>query len=134
MPDRSGRPFHRARLRYDPAFAAELEYCYEKGLPHSYLLGGPLVFDDDDRDKLRAFMLERGERCNLCGTADWEWEADRFAYEPVVEVCHGCRMKDMMRDEATQPGSSVVLVTKERAQQLHANAKNRQIPRRARRE
>ena len=131
MPDGGGRPFHRARLRYDPAFAAELEYCYEKGLPHSFLLGGPLEWSADDRAKLRAYMLERGERCSLCGTAEWEWEQDRFAYEPIIEVCQGCQKKDLMREEANQPGSSVVLVSKQKAAARRAARKK--MPRRARR-
>ena len=29
----------------------------------------------------------------MCGTADWEWQQDRFAYEPVEKFCHGCYLK-----------------------------------------
>lgn len=125
-------PFHRERLRYDPVFAAELEYCYEKGLPHSYLLGGPLEWQEDDRAKLQALMMERSTKCTMCGTHSWEWEEDRYAYEPMVEVCHGCMLKDMMREEATQPGSTITLVPKAKAAKMRATPK--QAPRRAARD
>lgn len=26
----------------------------------------------------------------MCGTAQWEWDEDRFAYEPVEKFCQGC--------------------------------------------
>lgn len=123
MPDRGWRPFHRSRLRYDAAFRAEVEYCVEKGLPHSHLLGGPLEWDTDDREKMIAFMLERSERCSLCGTSGWEWEEDWFGYEPVVTTCHGCELKDMGREDAQGPGSSIVLVPKAEAARLRAMPK-----------
>lgn len=129
MPAGGWYPFHRERLKYDAIFAAELDYCYEKGLPHSYLLGNPCVFTPDDRDKLHAHILEKSSRCSLCGTCDWEWEQNRYAYEPIVEVCHGCQVKDLMREEATQPGSSISLVPSETAAKMRANKPA--IPRRA---
>jgi len=30
--------------------------------------------------------MEKAARCQMCGTADWEWEADRYAYEPAVRL------------------------------------------------
>lgn len=34
----------------------------------------------------------------MCGTAPWEWEQDRFAYEPLEKYCHGCYLKEMAED------------------------------------
>lgn len=58
--------------------------------------------------------MEKAERCQMCGTAAWEWEEDRYAYEPAREVCIGCQKKDLLRDdhEKPPPGSSVVLIPK----------------------
>lgn len=43
-------------------------------------------------------MLEKSERCAMCGTADWEWKEDRFAYEPVERFCHGCYLKSAAQE------------------------------------
>jgi hypothetical protein len=92
-----------------------------------------LAWEPDDRDKLRAYLLERSQRCTMCGTAGWEWDADRYAYEPKVEICMGCQMKDLMREEASSPGSSIILVPKERAQAMREHPKQsaRRAPRAA---
>ena len=45
--------------------------------------------------KALAFMLEKSARCDMCGTAEWEWEADRRAYEPVEKFCMGCYLRHM---------------------------------------
>jgi hypothetical protein len=54
-----------------------------------------------DRAKLLAFAAEKGERCFMCGTAQWEWDpkqgGDRRAYEPVEKFCPGCYQKASMR-------------------------------------
>lgn len=122
MQRRPGRPFHRSRLRYDGAFRTELAYCFEKGLPHSHLLGGPLKWTPEDRAKLVAYSLEAAERCAMCGTASWEWEEDRFAYAAVRQTCMGCQQKDLLRDDDTPnpPGTSIVLIPKEQAERLLA--------------
>ena len=43
-------------------------------------------------------MLEKAERCVMCGTAPWEWDEDRFAYEPIEKLCRGCYLKEMAHD------------------------------------
>ena len=86
------------------------------------------MWEPDDRDKLLAYMLERGSKCSMCGVSEWEWEDDWFGYEPIVTTCHGCELKDMAREDATRPGSSIVLVPKEEAARLRAMPK--QVPRR----
>lgn len=73
-------------------------------------LGGNEGWTADDREKNLAFMLDKSERCTMCGTAPWEWEEDRFAYEAMIETCQGCQMKDSMQEDAAGGGQSVVLV------------------------
>jgi hypothetical protein len=51
----------------------------------------------EDRAKALAFVMEKAERCVMCGTATWEWDekqgGNRRAYEPVEHFCPGCHMK-----------------------------------------
>jgi len=47
----------------------------------------------------------------MCGTAEWEWDADRFAYEPVEKYCHGCFIKDAAQD--TDPRRNMAGITVE---------------------
>jgi hypothetical protein len=68
----------------------------------------------EDRAKLIAFRLEKGERCGLCGTAEWEWDprqgGKKFAYEAVTKICKGCMGKDVAQEESQKlPGSSIEL-------------------------
>lgn len=89
----------------------ELEWCSDKGIPHSELLG----WSDDDRSKLMAHLLERNSRCSHCGTAGWEWAEDRRAYHPETYVCQGCYMLDVAKEDDggdRTPGSRIVLVPK----------------------
>jgi hypothetical protein len=97
-------------------------------LPHSYLLGGALEWDQDDRDKLMAFLLEQGDYCSMCGTHGWEWEEDPYAYEATISYCKGCAIKDMSQEEADKPGASVLLLPAAEAARLRAKPK--QAPRR----
>jgi len=85
----------------------EVAWCSDHGLPHSTLFS----WDEDDRAKLAAYLLESGEKCQMCGTAGWEWEEDRYAYEPITHQCWGCYMKDRATDENDRlPGSTITLV------------------------
>lgn len=69
-----------------------------------------------DRAKLVAFLLESSGKCSSCGTAAWEWEADRYAYEPAVQQCWGCYLKEISRDETDgMAGARIALVPKEQA-------------------
>lgn len=56
--------------------------------------------------------MEKSSHCTMCGTAEWEWELDRFAYEPVVKICRGCEIKESVSDQTNrQPGLSVELAS-----------------------
>jgi hypothetical protein len=85
----------------------EMSYCYEKGIPHSEFLSWP----PEDRAKTMAYLLEDSSRCGMCGTAEWEWEADRRAYEPVEKVCMGCYLKHMAEESGgnKMPGTTIAL-------------------------
>ena len=77
-----------------------------------------------------AFAMERNTRCQLCGTASWEWEEDPRAYVPVQQICWGCYHKDNVRETGSDmAGVSVVLVTRDQATAA-ANVPTRR-PRRA---
>lgn len=86
-------------------------YCVDHGVPHSEYLDRWTL---EDRAKVVAVLMERAERCQMCGTAPWEWDEDKYAYEPAREVCFGCQKKDLLRDdqEKSPAGSSVVLIPK----------------------
>lgn len=84
----------------------EMSYCYEQGIPHSEFLG----WEPEDRAKVLAFMMEKASRCDMCGTAEWEWDADRRAYEPVEKFCMGCYLKHMANEEAgNMPGTTIAM-------------------------
>ena len=58
-----------------------------------------------------AFVTIKSERCDLCGTAEYEWDENRRAYEPVEKFCMGCYMKAGAEENETYlPGSSITLV------------------------
>ena len=85
-----------------------MHFCDQAGIPHSEFL----AWDQRDQAKQLAFMLEKAERCARCGTADWEWNEDNRAYEPVERLCWGCYHKEGMRQDSenTAPGVTVTLV------------------------
>jgi hypothetical protein len=99
----------------------EVQWCSDHGLPHSALF----EWTPEDRSKLIAYLAEHNQRCQLCGTADWEWEEDRGAYEPVNKQCWGCYTKDAAKDQNDSlPGSTITLVPKKVAERL-SNKENR---------
>jgi hypothetical protein len=80
--------------------------CAEYHLPHSVFL----EWEPEDRAKAIAYHLEKNERCQLCGSANWEWDQNRFAYEAVETMCQGClRISAMQETTGNRPGVSVVL-------------------------
>ena len=85
-----------------------MSYCYEKAIPHSEFL----KWDPGDRAKVLAFAMEQTSRCSMCGTAEWEWEENKFAYTAVEDFCKGCYQKSVFSDrEGTSlPGTNVKLV------------------------
>jgi len=83
-----------------------MSYCYEQGIPHSVFLG----WSPEDKAKTLAFMMEKASRCEMCGTAQWEWDADKYAYEPVERFCMGCYLKGIADESAGQMmGTSIVM-------------------------
>ena len=62
--------------------------------------------------KLLATLTEEAQRCGMCGTADWEWSEDKFAYMPTVHVCEGCKLREAARDDAKDiDGGTIILVS-----------------------
>jgi hypothetical protein len=51
----------------------------------------------EDRDKAIAFQRAKAEVC-ICGTRKSEWKKDRFAYVADIDICPGCEIKEMERD------------------------------------
>lgn len=77
-------------------------------------------------------LLEKAERCDMCGTAPWEWEENRFAYEAVDHFCQGCYLKRVYSDQesASLPGTNVTLVAStpmRKAQRQVAEERRRQM-------
>ena len=87
----------------------EMSYTIDHGIPHSTWLE---KWSPDDRSKVVAYLLEQTERCDMCGTAPWEWEENKFAYEAVDTFCQGCYLKSVYSDSQTSslPGTNVELV------------------------
>lgn len=96
--------------------------CNDWGLPHSEFL----QWSVEDRAKAVAFALEKNERCGMCGTAEWEWKENKYAYEAVRHVCFGCQQKDLAREEhdGQQAGVSIVLVPEATARLLRRRKKD----------
>ena len=98
-------------------------WCTDHGLPHSTLLS----WDEEDRAKLVAQLIERAEVCQGCGTAAWEWDEEKgghpFAYQAGTSYCKGCALKEAERenlaeDGDTSPGLSIVLIPREEANRI----------------
>jgi hypothetical protein len=85
-----------------------MSYCHEQGIPHSEFL----EWDPEDRAKVLAFIMESSQRCQMCGTAPWEWEGNKFAFTAVDEFCQGCYQKSVFGDTqgSSLPGTNVKLI------------------------
>jgi len=85
-----------------------MSFCNEHGIPHSEFLD----WDPEDRAKAVAYLIEHGLRCQLCGTAEWEWENNKFAFTAVEEFCQGCYQKSVFQDQqgSSLPGTNVKLI------------------------
>ena len=85
-----------------------MKWSADKGLPHSEILS----WDETDRAKLTAYLIEQSLKCQMCGTAEWEWSENRSAYHPEMQICQGCMHLEAAREEQTEkhPGTSIVLV------------------------
>lgn len=76
------------------------------GIPHSEFLD----WSSDDRAKAIAFVYEDAAHCDLCGTAEWEWDEDKRAYAPLENFCMGCYIKTVYSDSIdSAPGVTVQL-------------------------
>jgi hypothetical protein len=102
----AGRPFYRNRIRVDPGFRLEVGYCVDKGIPHEEFL----EWEPESRAKVVAYLLEQSETCQLCGTAGWEWEENRYAYDVEEVFCPGCYRKEVSSEGDKLPGTRVELV------------------------
>jgi hypothetical protein len=84
-----------------------MSYCFERGIPHSEFL----LWNPEDRAKVLAFAAEQAARCNMCGTAGWEWQDNKFAYTAVEDFCQGCYQKAVQQEgNRTLPGTNIRLV------------------------
>jgi hypothetical protein len=67
-----------------------MQLCAEYHIRHSEFLS----WDVDDQSQALAFAMEKAAYCQLCGTADWQWDekvgGSRHAFEAVENFCHGC--------------------------------------------
>jgi hypothetical protein len=104
-----------------------MSYCVEKGMPHSTFL----EWSPEDRAKTLAYLYEQAERCTLCGTASWEWEENRFAYDVSEKFCRGCYIKAVSTDDRSAlPGTTIELVPvtpQLRHQQAQQRAKQKRM-------
>jgi len=104
-----------------------MSYCFEKGIPHSVFLD----WNPEDRAKAIAYSMEQALRCTMCGTAQWEWDEDKFAYTALDEFCKGCYQKSVFSDTESRslPGTNVKLVptTPHLKAQMAAKAKKRSM-------
>jgi hypothetical protein len=89
------------RIRVDARFEAELSACDRFGIPHSFFLGGPHVWTEEDRDAAIAFDVVRSMRCPHCGTFADEWVDPRTGlthgtppYVTKVVQCWGCSERE----------------------------------------
>lgn len=90
--DRPGK-----RLIDDAVFRAELEFCDDHGLPHSFFRGhGDGSWSDLDRRKALAYRAYKRTVCPGCGTRAAEWDehagGDEDAYRASTHRCVGCQI------------------------------------------
>ena len=75
-----------------------MDYCGPKGIPLSSFLSWTV----DDQDAALWWQAELNLRCRNCGTAEWEWEQDPYAYGVVQKVCKGCAMTQAAQRQAEE--------------------------------
>lgn len=65
-----------------------------------------------------AWRLEEADRCQLCGTASWEWDENPHAYQPQEVWCKGCYLKDITTETKDNlPGTSIRMVPEAMSQE-----------------
>lgn len=84
-----------------------MSFCNDNGIPHSKFL----KWDQSDQQKAIAWSIESSLICQLCGTAEWEWDENRFAYVPHSRFCKGCYIKEASSEDAGKmPGTTTTLI------------------------
>lgn len=78
----------------------------DKGIPHEKFL----EWEPESRAKVIAYLLEQADTCQLCGTARWEWEENRYAYDVEEVFCPGCYRKEVSTEGDKLPGTRIELV------------------------
>lgn len=99
-----------------------MEYCFDKGIPHSVFLGreispGDSYWLESDQDKVLAYAAYKSEICPRCGTreSDWVGEDGKLLANPPFYFdtiqCHGCVDKEQAMSEvpSSRVGVSPVL-------------------------
>jgi hypothetical protein len=84
----------------------EISYCVDKGIPHEQFLD----WEPESRAKVIAYLLEQSGSCQLCGTAGWEWEENKYAYDVQEVFCPGCYRKEVSAPGDKLPGTRIELV------------------------
>lgn len=69
----------------------------------------------------------------MCGTAGWEWEENRYAYDVQEVFCPGCYRKEVSAEGDKLPGTRIELVpvTKELRDRQYLAEQRRQYMRRS---
>jgi hypothetical protein len=81
-----------------------MSFCFDKGIQHRKWLSWPA----EERAKMMAFMMEKAEQCALCGTSQWEWDENKFSYEPTERFCRGCYLKETSAEDRNRlPGTTI---------------------------
>lgn len=83
-----------------------MSLCQKYRITHSMFMN----WEPEDQAKALAFLIEDGQRCQSCGTAEWEWDENPYAYEPSAHMCKGCYLKDTATEDSKNlPGTTIVL-------------------------
>lgn len=94
-----------------------MAYCAPRGVPHSFFLGGPHLWTEDDREKALAWQEMERQSCSSCGTRAEEWDPDQGgdlrAYVAEDRVCLGCQTVEShtakKKDAERQRGEKVYM-------------------------
>jgi hypothetical protein len=82
-----------------------MQFCNEHGIAHSVFLN----WHPEDRAKALAYLIHKSEQCQLCGTAEWEWTENPFAYEVTEKFCKGCHIKAVADDDRPRQRPGITL-------------------------
>lgn len=101
-----------------------MEYCEEKAIPHSEFLAR---WSPEDRAKVLAVRLERANKCSRCGTSEWQWALDPYAFTPIAMRCKGCHLIEVAREDLPTGDTvtQIVLMPPETAKALQDAPKRR---------